>query len=434
MSARKMHLSINLTEYGRHSGAWRHPDADVSTIPNIDSYVHAVQWAERGFFDQVFMADSPVHGAGRSNVTGTRLDPLEMAAALGAITQHVGLIATLSTSYNEPMDVARRAASVDAILGGRLGINYVASSGDEIARNFNRGAQLPHDERYIRSNEFLEVVTKLWAAAPAPDSPGSVVSHHGQFFDVEGMLDVQQPPMRRPIIVQAGSSPDGRDLAARWADAIYAAGSTIARGQEYYDDIRSRTAAYGRDPDSIKIILGIAPFIGETEAEAFALHGALDGYHAEGADTVAHLSRLLEWDLSVYDPDAGLPFDDLPEVKTASVSQAGLFTRMAREEGLSIKEVAYRSYVGGLANMQFVSTGTPIQVADTMQEWFEAGTCDGYSLVAPNIGPTIEKFVTHVVPILQERGLVRTDYDSTTIAGHFGISELDQRVTDGTAA
>jgi FMN-dependent oxidoreductase (nitrilotriacetate monooxygenase family) len=434
MTGKYMHLSLNLTEYGRHSGAWREPGADVCSIPNLHAYIHAAQWAEKGMFDQAFIADTPVHGYGRTSVTGTRLDPLEMAAAIAAATSRIGVIATISTSYNEPYDVARRGASADHLTGGRLGINYVASTGDATARNFSHARQLPHDERYARSNEFLEVVTKLWADAPAGDSPGRVVSHHGRFFDVEARLDVRQPAMKRPVIVQAGSSPEGRDLAARWADAIYAAGSSIPRGQEYYADVRERTASYGRDPDSVKVILGIAPFLGQTEEQARELQETLDRYHADGADTIAHLSRLLEWDLKACDPDGPLPFGDLPEVKSASVSQSTLFTRMAREEGLSIREVAYRSYVGGLANMQFVSTGTPEQVADTMQEWFEAGTCDGYSLVAPNLGPTIENFVTHVVPILQERGLVRTSYAATTLAGHFGLTELDPRLSTAKAA
>ncbi|MFW0786060.1 NtaA/DmoA family FMN-dependent monooxygenase [Gordonia sp. CPCC 206044] len=429
-----MHLSLNLTEYGRHSGAWRHPAADVSTIPNLGAYIHGAQWAERGFFDQTFMADTPVHSYGNSSVTGTRVDPLEMASAITAATSHVGVIATLSTSYNEPFDVARRGASADHISGARLGINYVASSGDATARNFNRAHQLPHDDRYVRSNEFIEVVTKLWAAAGTDDEQPRLVTHRGRFFDVEAALDIRRPQMHRPIIVQAGSSSEGRDLAARWADAIYAGGSTLQRAREFYADIKARTAAYGRDPNSIKVMLGIAPFIGRTQAEADALHRTLDEFHATGADTISHLSGLLEWDLSRYDPDGPLPFDDLPEVMSASVSQATLFTRMGREEGLSIKEIAYRAYVGGLANMQFVTTGTPERVADTMQEWFEAGACDGYSLVAPNIGPTIENFVTDVVPILQERGLARTSYDSSTLAGHFGISRLHMGVGAEVAA
>lgn len=427
MTRPKMHLSVNLTEYGRHSGGWRHAVSDVSRIPNLETYRHVVRTAERGLFDQAFIADTPVHGWGRSSSTTTRIDPLEIAAALSTETAHIAIIATLSTSYNEPYDVARRAASVDAVTGGRLGINYVASTGDQTARNFHRAGQLPHDERYQRSNEFIEVVTKLWANAPTADAAGARVAHRGRFFDVDATLDVRQPRHGRPLIVQAGSSPAGRDLAARWADAIYAGGSTIDRAQEYYQDIKARAVAYGRDPDSIKVLLGIAPFLGDTAEEAAELQATMDADHAEGADVVAHLSGLLEYDLSAHDPDGPLPFDLLPEVTSASVSQATLFTRMAREEQLTIAQVAYRSYVGGLANMQFVSTGTPAHVADVMQEWFEAGTCDGYSLVAPLLPQTIDAFVDGVVPILQERGLFRTEYEGSTITSHFGLSSLDPR-------
>lgn len=414
-----MHLSLNLSEYGRHSGAWRHPDTDLSEMPAVSRSVQASRVAERGFFDQVFIADTPVHPRGRTSVTGTRLDPFVTATQIAAATTHIGVIVTVSTSYNEPFDVARRAASTDNVLGGRLGVNYVASTGDETARNFNRTEQLPHDERYRRSNEFVEVVTRLWAAAPSADAPGSDITHDGEFFHVHGALDVAQPAGGRPIVVQAGSSPEGRDLAARWADAIYAGGSTLARAQEYYRDVKERAAAYGRDPDDVKILLGISPFLGATQEEAEHLQRTLDDAHAEGADVIGHLSRLLEHDLSGYDPDGALPFDDLPVVRSASVSQAQLFTRMAREDGLTLGQVAYRSYVGGLANMQFTATGTAVHVADVMEEWYRAGTCDGFAIVAPILPYTIDAFVDTVVPELQRRGLVRTSWSGTTLRDHF---------------
>ncbi|MGY4857461.1 NtaA/DmoA family FMN-dependent monooxygenase [Cryobacterium sp. AP23] len=421
---RTMHLSVNLSEYGRHSGGWRHEISDVRQIPNTDVYLHASRVAEAGLFDLVFIADTPVHVPGRT-VSATRLDPFEMATAIAAETSSIGIIVTISTSYNEPYDVARRAASTDHILNGRLGVNYVASSGDATAQNFNHAVQLPHAERYERSNEFLDVVTGLWAGAPTPDAPGTPTRHAGTHFEVSGPLDVYRPPAGRPAIVQAGSSDEGRDLAARWADAIYAGGSTLERAQEYYQDIRRRAAAYGRDPDSIKILLGIMPFVGATDAEAHQLHSTLDDNHAEGADVIAHLSGLLEYDLTQHDPGEPLPFDRLPTVTSASVSQATLFTRMAREESLSIAEIAFRSYIGGLANMQFVATGTPGHIADVMQEWFEAGTCDGFAIVAPILPKSIEDFVELVVPELQRRGLFRTEYESSTLAERFGLAHQD---------
>ena len=417
----RMHLSLNLSEFGRHSGAWRHPWSDLAGVPNIDRYVECVHTAERGRFDLVFLADTPVHAAGRTSVTGTRLDPLELLAALAVETTNIGMVATVSTSYNEPFDVARRGASVDTLSGGRLGLNYVASTGEVMARNFNRDAQLPHDQRYVRSGEFLEVVTDLWAGASDGVTPAKAIDHVGPHFTVRGALDVLRPSDGRPLIVQAGSSPEGRDLAARWADAIYAGGSTLERAQEYYQDIKARTASYGRDPSSIKILLGVMPFLGETEQSARELQATLDAYHLEGADTVRHLSGLLEFDLTGHDPNGPLPFAELPVVRSASVSQATLFTRMAREEGLSIAEVARRSYVGGLANMQWVVTGTPQRVADEMQRWFEAGTADGFAIVAPILPQTIDVFVAEVVPELQRRGLVRTEYEGTRAREHFGL-------------
>ncbi|MFT4264681.1 MAG: LLM class flavin-dependent oxidoreductase [Nocardioides sp.] len=430
MSTKQIHLSINLTEYGRHSGAWREPGADVSRIPNLEAYLHACEWAEKGFFDQGFLADSPVHTWGNESTTTTRLDAMEMAGALAEHTTHLGIIATMSTSYTEPFEVARRGASLNNLSGGRVGLNFVASQGDEMARNYNLAKEHPRVVRYARYREYLEVITKLWDYAPTPGSPGRMLEHHGEFFDIEATLDVHQPPYGRPVIIQAGQSAEGRDLAARWADAIYAAGTTVERGREYYADIKRRAAAYGRDPDGIKVIMGIAPFIGDTESEAQELKHVLDDYHAKGADVIGHLSRILEFDLSGYDPEGQLPLDELPEVRSASVGLATMWKRIAEEERVPLGELAYRSFVGGLANMQFVSVGDPLHVADEMQLWFETGACDGFSLVAPNVGPTMESFVTHVVPILQERGLVRTAYDATSLAGHFGLeSPLDPRHT-----
>jgi FMN-dependent oxidoreductase (nitrilotriacetate monooxygenase family) len=423
----RMHLSLNLSEFGRHSGAWRHPLSDTSGVVSIDRYVEFARTAERGKFDLVFLADTPSHSAGRTSVTVTRLDPLELLAAVATETSHIGMIATISTSYNEPFDLARRAASLDRLSGGRLGINYVATSGDATARNFNLDNQLPHDQRYARSNEFLEVVTQLWAGSPDGAADPTPVDHIGPHFEVHGALDVLRSAGGRPLIVQAGSSPEGRDLAARWADAIYAGGSTLERAQEYYQDIKARAEAYGRDPSTIKILLGVMPFIGETEEAAHELHAALDDYHLEGADVIGHLSGLLEFDLSGYDPDGPLPFDELPEVKSASVSQATLFKRMARDEGLSIADTARRSYVGGLANMQWVVTGTSRQVADEMQKWFEAGTADGFAIVAPMLPQTIDVFVDEVVPELQRRGLVRQDYEGTTVREHFALVPVTSR-------
>ncbi len=431
VSKRQMHLSINLTEYGRHSGAWRHPAADVEEIPNLSAYLHACEWAEKGFFDQGFMADTPVHTVGNGAVTGTRLDAIEMAGALAARTTHLGLIATMSTSYTEPYEVARRGASIVNLSGGRIGLNFVASQGDEMARNYGYEAQPARVDRYARYREYMEAITRLWDYAPTADSAGKPFTFHSKYFDLDdAVLDVSKPLYGRPLIIQAGQSAEGRDLAARWADGIYAAGTTVERGREYYADIKRRAAAYGRDPDSIKVIMGISPFIGQTMQEARDLERELNDYHAAGVDTIAHLSRILEFDLSGYDPDGPLPLEVLPEVTSGSVGMANMWKRVAKEEGVSLGEIAYRSFVGGWGNMQFISVGDPAHIAEEMELWFTTGACDGYSLVAPNVGYTMESFVDYVVPILQERGLMRTSYDFDTLPGHFGLpTPLDPRHT-----
>ncbi len=430
MTKKLMYLGLNCTEYGRHAGGWLHPDSDVSQMPNVDIYRYVAKKAEQGCMDQLFVADSPVHRWGQVNVGPTRLDPMAVALLMAQETEHIGVVATITTSYNEPYDIARRAASLSHLTEGRAGLNFVASSGDDIARNYNLPGQLSHDERYARYEEFLSVVTRLWAGAANGTDDAVAVKHSGTFFNLDVALDVPRPPLGRPFIVMAGSSSESRDQAAHWADAVYAAGRQMAPAKEFYADIKARAAAYGRDPDSIKVMLGMTAFIGDTVEQAEDLEATLDQLHARDADTIGYLSGVLELDLSGFDPEGPLPFNDLPQVQSASVSQSGLLTRMAREQDLSIREVAFRAYAGGLANMQFREALTPVQMADTMQEWFEAGTCDGFTIVAPILPRTIDDFVDKVVPILAERGLVRTSYGDgpTTQAGLFGLESLDSRV------
>lgn len=391
-------LSLNLSEFGRHSGGWRHPDSDVSRVPDVDAYVRSARRAEAAGFDLVFVADTPVHARGRVSNTNTRLDPLELAAALAVGTDRIGIVVTVSSSYNDPFDVARRVASVDRISGGRLALNVVASTGDAVAQNFGRDGQLPHEDRYAMSDEFLEALTTLW--------DGTRVAHEGRWFTEHRSLDVAAPVHGRPLLVQAGSSDEGREIAARWADAIYAGGSSVERAQEYYADVKRRVAAAGRDPEAVKVLLGIAPFLGATHAEALALHETLDDLHLDGADTIGRLSSIFEHDLSAYDPDGPVPFEDLPVVRSASVSLSTLFRRIAAEEGLTIRQTARQAYAGGLQNMQWTATGTPERVVDEMQRWWEAGTLDGFAVVAPILPRTIDDVADHVVPELRRRGIV----------------------------
>ncbi|MCM0621133.1 LLM class flavin-dependent oxidoreductase [Nocardioides bruguierae] len=361
-------LGLNCTEYGRHSGGWMHPESDVSQMPNIGVYEHLARTAERGFMDQLFVADSPVHNRGRLSIGPTRMDPMALALLMAKVTEHIGVIATITTSYNEPYDIARRAAALSVLTQGRSGINFVASTGDAIARNYDLPGQLDHDARYARYEEFITAVTRLWASSAQEGTAATAVHVAGEHVTLDTALDVPRAPLGRPLIVMAGSSPESRDQAARWADAVYAAGRPLDGAQEFYADIKRRAEAYGRDPDSIKVMLGLTAYIGDTVEEAASLEATLDGLHARGADTIGYLSGVLELDLSTYDPDGPVPFDDLPTaVSSASVSQSALLTRMAREQGLSIREVAFRAYAGGLSNMQFREAMTPPQMADVME-------------------------------------------------------------------
>ncbi|MCW2696427.1 MAG: nitrilotriacetate monooxygenase [Modestobacter sp.] len=420
----QMHLSLNLSEYGRHAGAWRHPDNDYTVVPDIGRYVHAAQVAEGALFDSVFLADSPQHATTPSGITSTRVDPFAVLSAIAVETHSVGLIGTMSTSYSEPYTVARRVAALDHLSHGRAAVNCVASAGDRMARNFSLVSEHPHAQRYSRTEEHLTLMAKLWDSAGTADSAPRPVDHHGEFFDVTGSLDIPRPPAGRPVIVQAGNSPEGRAVAGRWAEAIFAGSTTMPHAQEYYRDVKAQTAGAGRDPDHIKILLGVFPYIADTETAAQALKAELDEYHREHADTIGHLSAILGLDLSTYDPEGPLPYADLPTPGQGNMggwSMATLFPRMAREEGLTLGQIADRAFVGGLSNLQWSVVGTGEQVAAELERWFRAGCCDGFAIVAPMTPKTIEDMAQQVVPELQRTGVFRTEYTGSTIRDHLGL-------------
>jgi N-acetyl-S-(2-succino)cysteine monooxygenase len=425
---RQMHLTLNISEYGRHAAAWRRPGLDFTGIPDLGRYVHAAQVAERALFDSVFLADSPFYypvrdGGGISQ----RVDPFVLLAMMAAETERIGLIGTQSMSYHEPYTVARKVASLDQLSGGRAGVNCVASAGHAIARNHGLEAERQHADRYVMTEENLEVITRLWDGAGVAGSSAQGVDHRGEYFTVAGTLDVPRPVTGRPIIVQAGSSPQGRDVAARWSDAIFAGSTTIPHAQDYYKDIKSRVAAAGRNPDHVTILPGVFPYIGSTEAEAKALKAEMDAYHAEFADTIAAFSAVMGMDFSGYDPDAPLPYDDLPKPGEGTYggwSMPVLYTRMAREENLTLKQIADRSFIGGGKNLQWTVEGTPEQIADELELWFREGCGDGFAIVAPLMPETIELMADEVVPILQKRGLFRTEYEGETLRANLGVPDV----------
>jgi FMN-dependent oxidoreductase (nitrilotriacetate monooxygenase family) len=428
----KLHLNAFLMGVGHHEAAWRLPESDPFASTSIEHYVDLARIAERGKLDSLFLADSPMlwNDIGR-RPSGT-LEPTVLLTVLAAATQHVGLIATASTTYNEPYNLARRFATLDIISGGRAGWNIVTTAGIEAARNFNL-EQLPsHAERYARSTEFVDVSLKLWDswadAAALGDKERGVWGdeqkvypprHVGRYFKVEGALNVPRSPQGYPLLVQAGSSEDGKGLAARYAEAVFTAQQTLEDARAFYADLKSRAAAVGRDPAGILILPGLVPVLGSTEAEARALDEELDRLIKPeyAKKQLAQTLRVKEQDL---DLDAELP-KDLPDEDAieGAKSRYTLVVALARRERLTVRQLIGR-LGGGRGHRTFA--GTPEQVADAMQHWWDNGAADGFNVMPAVLPSGLRLFVDEVVPILQKRGLFRHEYEGATLRENYGLA------------
>jgi FMN-dependent oxidoreductase (nitrilotriacetate monooxygenase family) len=429
---RQLHLNAFLMSTGHHEASWRLPESNSRASTDVKHFQKLAQTAERGKLDSIFFADSPVLHGNVGQRPYTSLEPTVLLAAIAAVTERIGLIATASTTYNEPYNLARRFASVDHISGGRAGWNVVTTAGDAAARNFSLAGQPAHSQRYERAAEFLGVAKKLWdsweddavvadkgAGVWADSSRVHSVNHEGPHFQVEGALDVPRSAQGHPVIVQAGSSENGKDFAARYAEAVFTAHQTLTDAQDFYADLKRRTTAAGRDPQSIKILPGIVPVIAATEAEALKLERELDELilpeHA-----VRQLANLLRVSPESLKLDGQLPAD-LPsedEIEGAK-SRYTLVVNLARREQLTVRQLIGR-LGGGRGHRTF--TGTPEQVADAIQSWFQAGAADGFNIMPPVLPSGLDIFVHQVVPILQGRGLFRREYTGFTLRDHFGLA------------
>jgi FMN-dependent oxidoreductase (nitrilotriacetate monooxygenase family) len=436
--SRQLHFNLFLHDTGHHEASWRLPSSDPYANLSLAAHQHLAGIAEAAKFDSVFLADSPVLWSDPGRRPSGKLEPTLLLAALIAGTSRIGLIATASTSYNEPYNLARRFASLDHLSGGRAGWNIVTTAGADAARNFGLDDQPLHKTRYERADEFLDVSTKLWdswaddaiiadkaAGVHARNDRVRPIHHRGTHFRVDGALTLPRSPQAHPLLVQAGSSEDGKDFAAKWAEAIFTAQPTLAESQAFYADIKRRAAAAGRDPDHVVILPGIVPVIGDTEAEARELDAELERLiRPEYAlDTIAHTLRV---DPASLDLDKPLP-DDLPtedEIEGAK-SRRTLIVDWARRENLTVRQLIGK-LGGGRGHRTF--TGTPIQVADTIQHYFENGAADGFNIMPAVLPSGIEAFAAKVVPILQERGLFRTEYDGATLREHYGLPRPANRL------
>ncbi|AJY76535.1 LLM class flavin-dependent oxidoreductase [Paenibacillus beijingensis] len=431
---RQIKLGAFLMTPGHHVAAWRYPDTAASEVLSFRFYKKLAQTAERGKFDMVFLADSNAiyekYPEAVAQTVTVRPEPLTLLSALSAVTEHVGLAATVSTTYNEPFHVARKFASLDHLSGGRAAWNVVTSANPAEAQNFSKDQHLLHSLRYDRADEFLNVVTGLWDsweddafvfdkdnAVFADRSKLHTLNHKGKWFSVKGPLNVARPIQGHPVVIQAGSSEPGKELAARTAEVIFTAWQTLEEAQLFYRDVKDRLAKYGRSPEDLKIMPGIFPIIGRTAEEADEKQALLERLIPQEAG-VSLLSNLISFDLSPYPVDGPLP--DLPELDqiNGGKTRFTLLKDLAEREGLTIRQL-YQRIAGARGHREI--KGTPAQIADQLEEWFVSGAADGFNIMPPYLPGGLEDFVDLVVPELQRRGLFRTEYEGSTLRDNLGL-------------
>lgn len=435
ITPKQLKLGAFLYPTGHHVAAWRHPEAQADAGSNFAHYVELAQLAEAAKFDLIFMAD----GVGTRGTdiealsrTATRyvaqFEPITLLSALAAVTKTIGFVATASTSYNEPYHIARKFASLDHISAGRAGWNLVTSSSEHEAHNFGRDEHYAHAERYERAEEFADVVRGLWDtweedAFPRDKQSGiyfdpekqHILNHKGRFFKVRGPLNVARAPQGHPVLVQAGSSEPGKELAARTAEVVFTAHQTIEDARAFFADLKGRLTRYGREADALKIMPGIFPVVGRTRAEAEEKFQRVQ----ELIHPVVGLSLLSGMtggiDLSAYPLDGPVP--DVPETN-ASKSRQRLLLDLARRENLTIREL-YLRIAGARGHNQIV--GTPSQIADEMEHWFTSEAADGFNVMPPHLPAGLCDFVDLVLPELRRRGLFRSEYEGRTLRENLGL-------------
>ena len=428
-----MHLNLFIQSRGHHEASWRHPGASRLPLTDIDYTVEMTRKAEAGLFDSIFLAD--VLGLW-NDVRATPfnwLEPVTTLAAVAMATKHIGMIATASTTYTEPYNLARQFSSLDHISRGRVGWNIVTTWSHQAGSNFG-GLQVSHADRYERAEEYMAVVNGLWDSwsddAVVDDregglyaDPGKVrlVGHAGRHYAVKGPLNLPRSPQGRPVYVQAGSSDTGRDFAARHAEAVFTAHMEQSTARAFYQDLKARVAAVGRRPEEVLILPGFSPILAATEAEAQRYSDELNGLADIEIGRSRMSGRFGGYDFSKLPLDRVLSVDDFPDTNAveASRSRTEVIVNFVRNERPTLRQLLAR--LAG-ARGHFTFAGTPRQCADLMQEWVENGVSDGFNLMPPVLPEMLDVFIGEVVPILQERGVFRTEYTGATLREHFGLT------------
>ncbi|WP_182086435.1 LLM class flavin-dependent oxidoreductase [Aureimonas sp. ME7] len=430
-SAKQLKLGAFMRPVSIHAGAWRYPGAWRDANFNFERLQYLARRLEAARFDAFFMADHlAVLNIGREALrrshTVTSFEPFTLLSALASVTSRIGLVATASTSFDEPYHVARRFASLDHLSAGRAGWNIVTTSNPDAARNFGLEEHLDHADRYRRAREFYDVVTGLWDSFDDDAFPRDtdsatyvdpdrmhVLAHKGEFFDVQGPLNIARPPQGWPVIVQAGASEPGRQLAAETAEVIFAAPSRLEDGRAFYADVKGRMGRIGRDPDHLKILPGAFVVVGDSDEEARETRERLDALVSYD-NAIDQLSTMLGTDARAFDPDAPLP--EIPDTNQSKSSRERTI-ELARRENLTVGQLARR--LGGYGGLSFV--GTPRTIADAMQEWLESDGADGFNVMFPFLPEGLDGFVDKVVPELQRRGIFRREYEGATLRDNLGL-------------
>ena len=434
---RMLRLTAFMRPVSLHTAAWRYPGAYPDANFNFQHIARFAQKLEAGKIDGFFMADHlavlnmPMDALKRS-ATPTSFEPMTLLAALAMVTKNLGLLATGSTTYDLPYHVARRFASLDHISGGRAGWNVVTTSNPDASKNFGMDDHMEHDERYKRAREFFAVVTGLWDSWADdafirdvetgtyfdPDKM-HVLNHKGKYLSTRGPLNIARPIQGWPVIVQAGASDAGRQLAAETAEAVFTAQSDIAAGQAFYKDVKGRMEKVGRDPEHMKILPGCMIYVADSLEEARAKRAKLDSLvHYDSA--IASLSIALGTDASKFDPDAPLP--EIPE-SNASKSGRERAIALAKRENFTVRQLAQR--MGGHSGLSMM--GTPTMIADQMEEWLESRASDGFTLQFPYLPEGLDLTIERLIPELQRRGLFRTEYEGTTLRENLGLPRPENR-------
>lgn len=430
---RQMHLNLFISSRGHHEAAWRHPAASRCSLSDIRYFQDLAQKAESGLFDSIFLADQLALGDDIAHNARTALEPITLLAALAVSTTRIGLIATASTTYTEPFNLARQFASLDHISCGRIGWNIVTSWLAAAARNYGGSTQVSHAQRYERADEFMTIVKGLWDSwaddAVLDDRTTGryanaqrirPINHEGDYYRVAGPLNLPRCPQGRPVLVQAGSSDTGRAFAARHAEAIFTAQLEKTAAQDFYADLKSRVVAQGRVPDQVLILPGLSPLIASSEVEAQRLSEELVELTNPEAGRKRLSGRFGGYDFSQLPLDKPLEPEDFPDPGRvqAARSRTEVILGLVRR-----KKPTLRQLLAILAGARGHNTlaGTPEQIADFMQQWINEGAADGFNIMPPVLPAMLEVFIAEVIPLLQRRGIFRTSYEGKTLRAHYGL-------------